>query len=85
MNFYAKILGLMLIFTEFPCQEIPQTLVILTHKSTNISFSCALNSKPFGPAPRILLFPSFYVKKKKPLCISVLLSAQSQDGLGHAH
>lgn len=28
LQFYAKILGLMLIFSEFPCQEIPQTLVI---------------------------------------------------------
>lgn len=28
LEFYAKILGLMLIFSEFPCQEIPQTLVI---------------------------------------------------------
>lgn len=53
----------MLIVAEFSCQEIPQTLVILTHKSTNISFSCALNSKSFGPVPQIFLFSSFYVKK----------------------
>lgn len=48
------------ILREFSCQEIPQVLVILTHKSTNISLSLSLKwskQQAFWP---ISLFPPLF-------------------------
>lgn len=66
------------IFREFPCQEIPQVLVILTRKSTNISLSLSSgpDSRPFGPFLCFLLFSSISVKN----CPSFCGPAQSEEG-----